>query len=348
MELNPFTLGSAMILLLPIALALVAGAFEPGAAVWRRLGAAVLQGDAEPLFSLDSSRLWFQNLDGASFHHAMLAMLLAGIIGTSLRAASVVAIVMISALVAGLLFPVAAKLIWFGPLRRAGLIDIGGATVLLSLGGALTTTAMRLCADRWREGQTSEFIRATPAATGVAGMLLVVGWCALLATAGVMQSPATPISGMLNGLRAMTVAAVVAMVLAKVLRREFGPLGVLGAISLAAACTSAVAGRVPVGSAVAVGLIVGVIGSPLIVSARQILARGPAGDFSVTVWLGGLIATLLAVPYGRDPDSMLVQLLVQLSGFAICSGMGICAAILFSTLVRLSAWRPRDQPIAAS
>jgi ammonia channel protein AmtB len=260
-----------------------------------------------------------------------------------LRKVSVVAVVSVAILIAGLLFPIAAKLIWFGPLRRVGLIDLAGATVVLSTCGALSITLLRLTTNAVKVS-----VIDSPIAASAGAILTIAGWVGLLFSASVMQSPATPMPALLNVLRAITAAALVAAVVAKLFRKDEGPLRIIAAINLAAAMTTALAGRAPAGAAVVLGFIAGLVAPTITAAARGLLHRGPAGDFAAVTWAGGFIACLLAVPYSRDPDALHIQLVVQLAGFAACSGAGICAGILIAPFVKLLSPRQLNQPIAAS
>jgi len=367
MDLNFFTLCSALILLLPIGLMLSAAADQSlgrllrhalvagctAAFAFSLFGSAVLQGDPDRLLACDSSRTLFRNFDGAAFHHAMLAIFAAGVLAATLPPTpslstwrGSLALSIAIAVLAGALFPSAAKLVWYGPLRRAGLIDIGGATALLALTAAFATTLLKLTTEPSRH----EVVRNRSVLPGIGGLLTIVGWCALLYTTGVMQSPATCAQGAMNALRAAASAGIVAVLVVRAFGQDNGASRVLAAITMAVAATTALAGRAPAASAIMVGAVAGAIGPALVLFARRVIGRGPAGDTAAALWIGSFAACLLPVPYAGDPDGMGTQLLIQASAFAMCSGVGICAGILLSPLLRLVGARTRDeaQPTDAS
>jgi ammonia channel protein AmtB len=298
------------------------------------LGAAIVQGDAEQLFGLARERLLFGGIDSSTLHYAMLMTIVAGFCAASLRNVGLFGLALLSLILGGAAIPAAMKWVWFGPMMRAGVIDIGGAAPLHIVGGAAAVAMARMTAELSRDRGAARFKLAP---TGL--LLIVFGWRAYARTAGAMQSPATAGLGAFNALRAAAAAAVVAVIIARLNPDEAGYRTVAMSLIMAMAAVSAVGGRAPGGAALFIGAFSAFI-APTVrrFFERFVGARDDCG-FIIAHFAGGAIALAAAAPFGSSSMPRLQHWAVQGMTLFLASAVGMFIGLSLGLIVAAASVR---------
>lgn len=298
------------------------------------IGAAIVQGDVEQLLGLARDRLIFRSIDSSTLHYAMLMTIVAGFCAASLRNVGLFGLAVISLILCGVAIPAAMKWVWFGPMMRAGVIDIGGAAPLHILGGITAVAMSRMTAELSRELSTESFKLAP-----IGLLLIVFGWMAYAMTAGAMQSPATAGLGAFNALRAAAAAAVVAVIAARLNPDESGYRTVAMSIVMAMAAVSAVGGRAPGGAALFIGALAAFI-APTVrrFFEKAVGVRDDCG-FIIAHFAGGAIALAAAAPFGSEVMPKLQQWAVQGMTLFLASAVGMFIGLSLGLLIAAASVR---------
>lgn len=361
MDFNWFSIACVLILLVPLGQVIWAGRSEPARARWSRflvalltgtlafglLGAAVVQGtiDESPssfdmllqfLVAVDPSRLLFRTFDGAALHHLSVFLVPAGLLAVALRRAGWGSVAVAAILLVGLLLPMAGKLVWFGRLRSAGLLDVGGAACVHVLGATYACVIGRFLPPP----QQDRTEPAVGAARSLSLLLMIVGFAAYMLTCATMQSPAEAPAAMWNVVRAGVAGAMASVLFSRVRGDRDAAESVVTASVMAMVASAAGGGTSPLMIPIVLGLICAVISPALRVVLRRELNVPDETGLLTAHLFGGIVGAIAAAPFAGPPDGMRQQLVLQMVGAGLTLGVGFIAGTLTGAICRFGLrWR---------
>jgi len=314
---------------------------------------------------LGVSGFFLEGVDGpaalsAYVLHALLCATAATIVSGALgERMSFGAQLILTALVAAVLFPIFGHWVWaqdsarmspVGWLARSGFVDAAGATAVHSLAGWVALAGLLVVGNRSgryaRSGKpVPAFVFARGAAVplaAVGALLVAVGWMGAVTGSSISDLASIPRVALAATLAAASGAGMALLV--QSLRRggmelEPGLRGMLAGL----AAVSAAPGALPPLQAAVVGALAGWV----MIGVDRLLVRLRIDDAvgAVPAHLGGGVAGTLAVGLLGDPDRLgtglhpLAQLLVQLEGVVVCAAWGFGLTFLalrgLSMLTRL-------------
>jgi Amt family ammonium transporter len=263
-----------------------------------------------------------------------------------------------SAVLGGIVFPIAGHWIWFGQLQIWGLhfIDFGGATAIHLTGatfGAIGIAVVGSRAGKYnRDGSSSSIPGHSLPMLGIGSLLLFAGWFPYLIGCLVAHWPAdSTVSDIALGIAATNIMlAAAAGVAGGLIYSQFrygkpdlfftygGLIGGLVAISSGIAV-------VPGYGAIAIGLVAGIL-VPIVSLELDLTAKldDPIGVIAIhgvgAIW--GTLATAIFIPLSDFSDHFKL-LAVQCGGLAMVIALSaIVAGVMFVILKKLGAMRVVD------
>lgn len=261
--------------------------------------------------------------------------------------------IVVSAVVAGLIYPIAGGWAWAGAdggpagwLEAMGFVDFAGSTVVHSVGGWVALAAVLVIGPRigrFQDGGTTPQPHSLPLAA-IGAMLMWFGWIGFNggSTLGFDGRVApivvnTMLAGCFGGLAALAMAAALSGK-ARVDALLNGILG--GLVAITAGCHAVVAGE-----AVAIGAVGGALVPLGVVLLQRLRIDDAVGAIPVHLFAG--IWGTLAVALFGDPEilgrgwteQLGIQLLglVSIGGFAFASAFVVLRAINLMLPLRISA-----------
>ena len=255
-------------------------------------------------------------------------------LGGTLERAHFLPTLFISALVAGLLVPLAGRWEWYGWLYSLGFVDVGGAACLHIVGGIGAAVGAVVIGPRGgkynQDGSTNLIPGHSFPMVAAGAMAMIFGILPQLAGCAILGH-VDPAAAIASGLLAAAAAGISAMALGRyrygITDVHLAIIGMLGGVVAA----SAGAGILPSWAAVLIGAVAGVL-VPL-ATVRIDLRRkidDPSSAIAIHAVGGawGLLATGILISGGIG--FRLHQLLIQL--------IGLAAIAAFSLIVLAAAW----------
>lgn len=333
-----------------MAVRLVADFCAATLAFWA-VGAAILLQRSNPVFAFDwRAVLSADAMNAELFFHAALALVATGAVGGALAERSkFLPAWAASALLAGLIVPVAGRWVWGGWLARLGMVDVAGASAVHLSAGVCAAVGAALVGPRtgkYNRDGSANIIPGHNLPLAVAGVLvMLVAWVPyVLGSAMAHGSASGSLREPMNVLLAAAAAGAASMTLAQL--RYGKPDAVLSLIGVMGGLVSitAAGGTVGTTSAVFIGAVAGVI-VPLSTIALDLLAHldDPTGGVSIHA-VGGLWGALAAgifAPLGMVERLKLVG--VQALGAAAVIALAAAASLaLFAILKATVGLRLRE------
>lgn len=305
------------------------------------VGHAILSGRPGSLLGLDGS------FGAAAFFNATIILIATGAaLGGILERTKSLAPLLVSALLAGLVVPLAGLWAWSGWLARLGFVDVGGACVLHVVGGLCAGVGAMVAGPRGgkynHDGSTNlipghSFPQTAAGAMGIfLGLLAQIAGCAIL-------RECSPAVADVDSLLAAAAGGMAALLLGRIrygiTDAHFLLVGLLGGLVAA----SASAGRVEPAAAVLIGAVAGLL-TPL-ASVWLDLGRkidDPAAGVSIH-FVGGLWGLLAGGLLLAGPVDRLRQLAVQATGAAAIGALAlVVSAAAFLILRAAVGLRPSE------
>lgn len=315
------------------------------------VGAAILLQRSNSVFALDwRSAFGADAMNAELFFHAAVVLVATGAVGGTLAERSkFFPAWAASALLAGLIVPVAGRWVWGGWLDRLGMVDVAGASAVHLSAGVCAAVGAALVGPRtgkYNRDGSANMIPGHNLPLAVAGVLvMLVAWVPyVLGSAMAHGSASGSLREPMNVLLASAAAGAASMTLAQL--RYGKPDVVLSLIGVMGGLVSitAAGGTVGTTSAVFIGVVAGVI-VPLSTIALDLLAHldDPTGGVSIHA-VGGLWGALAAgifAPLGMVERLKLVG--VQALGAAAILALGAAASLaLFAILKATVGLRLRE------
>ena len=327
-------------------LRITADAAAAALAFWA-VGAAILFQTRNGWFGFDTRFLFHQPPERAceEFFHFTICLIGGAVVAGALaeRAKFYVGVAA-SALLGGLIFPIAGHWIWFGKLRDWGFIDFGGATAIHLSAAIFGTVGVAVVGSRAgkynKDGSSNSIPGHSLPMMGVGAMLLFVGWFPyLLGCVTAHWSVASQLDDVILGISATNILlAGMAGVAGGLIYSHFryrkpdmffaygGLLGALVAISPGPVAVSS-------GGAIVIGLAAGFL-VPIITLTLDLNARldDPIGLIAIhgvgAIW--GILATAILDTTDQTFTAHLSRLAIQSAGLAIVIVFSsLAAAVLF-------------------
>jgi Amt family ammonium transporter len=241
---------------------------------------------------------------------------------------------------AGLLYPVFARVAWTGWLAHQGFADFGGASVVHTLAGFSAFALAKLLGPRvgkyGRDGQPRPFLAHNIVFVALGSFLVLCGWTALLAA----SLPPNSISGdllLLNASLAGAGGAAAAMVFWTVM---------YGTPDISMACNGLIAGVVAVSAAGPLlwpqfALLVGAVGglvacAGVLFNEKTLKIDDPCGSIAVHGYAGWCGTVALGIFAWNGPKLMLMQI----AGATACAVYAFVATYVVFGVIN-ARWRLR-------
>ena len=302
------------------------------------VGDAVLSGDRGAVLG------WGGSFGAASFFYATAVLVATGAAaGSTLERAKLFPPLFVTAVLAGVVVPLAGAWAWRGWLYRLGFVDVGGATVLHVCGGVCAAAGAVFVGPRsgkYNRDGSSNFIPGHQVPLAAAGVTaLAAGYVAVVVGLAVSHGTLSHGAGVGAGLgadlgasaaNAFLAAAAGGLAGALYGRFRFGKAEVyftLSGLLAAVVAVSAGAGRLPSAGAVAVGAAAGIV-VPMAVVYLDLRRRiDDVGSGIAVHAVGGAWGTLAAglLPPGGAADR-LRHVGVQAVGLAAVAGLALAAS----------------------
>jgi Amt family ammonium transporter len=315
------------------------------------VGAAILSHRGNGWFGVNLSMLLgARGVPDDTFFRA--AMVLAGtgaVVGALAERSRFVAGCAASALLAGLVIPVAGHWAWGGWLARIGFVDVAGASAVHLAAGACAAAGAALRGPRggqYNRDRSANMIPGHNIPLAAAGVLVTLaGWVPYVSGGAMLHGrPSAALDAPFNVLLAAAAAGAAAMLLAHL---RYGKpdvvlslIGVLGGL----VSISSAAGTVGTGAAVVIGAVAGVI-VPLSAVSLDLLFHldDPTGAVSIHA-IGGFWGTLAAgllapLPLVDRLKLTGVQLLGAIAIAVLAAGLSLA---LFAALKATVGLRVRE------
>lgn len=300
------------------------------------------------LFAADFSRLDFWDACFFFFQLTFCATAATIVSGAIAERTRFITYVLLTALIALLIYPIFGHLAWGGALRGApgwlaaqGFVDFAGSTVVHSLGGWVALAAIIIVGPR-----RGRFIQGVPQSIPASDlpfamlgtMLFIIGWIGFNGGSTLEFSHAIP-GIIVNTLVAASAGGITGMLVGYFQpgRRRTPKLTMNGTLAGLVAVTASVHAVSTADAAV-----IGIIGALVMWAMERLLLRLQLDDAiaATPVHLGAGIWGTLAVALFGDPErlgtglSWSAQLQVQLAGILICGLWAFGMAFLFLLLLR--------------
>ncbi len=324
---------------------------------WALGGAILFSGSSNGVFGIHSSLVFgADDVDVAAGVLALLAaVLIAGgiVTGAAAERAHFVPMLVVSAVISGLIVPVAGLWVWGdGWLHRLGFHDAGGASVVHLVGGVCAVVAVKFIGPRegkYNRDGSSNAIPGHNVPMAAAGVLIMfVTWGAYLVAVVGATSARLDISLLphvvMNVLLAGGAAGIASLVWCQFRFGKADAFLMYGGVVGGLVAISGAADLAGTRFAVLVGMVAGVV-VPYLMVALDLRGRldDPAGGIAIHAG-GGVIGTLAAGFVGHATFGMRMKILgVQGLGLLAIAALAIGLSMgLFFVLKKVTRLRARE------
>lgn len=320
------------------------------------VGNAVLQGDPTTVgwpLAIHPDALVARQLDGAAAHNLLaLSVGLAVIAAFGGGAAGRIpawSILLAGGLFGGLVAPLAARQVWWGELRAAGVVDTSGA-IALHLCAVGVAVPLRLIPTR-PAGPHALRSNPSPLATAAGALIALTGLLAAAVATTVMQSPTTvgqaaTNTGLGAGAGFLVGGAIAALTRAvATMRGGHSPGPWCGALAGAIA-TTAGAGRLSPLATILAAIVASTAGTLLSSNiARRLSLRAPAAMVLTGHFAGAAVAIAGAAGSASRPwaQQAALQALAGLTLTGLAASLAVAAFLIARLLATLMSNRAHSQ-----
>jgi len=287
-----------------------------------------------------ASHAWFGlhgSFTAAAFFNASMVLIATGAaLGGTLGRTRMLAPLTVSALLAGIVVPLAGRWVWSGWLHDLGFIDIAGDGPLHLCGALAALTGAAIARPRGgkynRDGSTNLIPGHSVPYAAVGAMALAFGFIAQITGCAILRD-SSPGAAAANALLASAAGGCGALLLARQ-RYRIADIHLFLAGFLAGLVTTAAgAGNLSSPLAAAVGLLAGILTPTALVWLDLRLRIDDPSSAVATHFVGGTLG-LLAAAFSAGVTSPVKQLGIQLLGILAISALALIASGAVFMLMR--------------